>query len=659
VAEERIEIEIVLDDGSIKKGFAKIQKQGKGTGKKLTNVFDKFTSNLKSKLLGLGAVFAGAFLFRRVIKNLIEFEEALAEIDTISGNLTQTNKGLADSLILLSAQFGTSASEQAKSFYQIISAGITDATRANQLLIASNKLAIGGLATQAESVDILTSAVNSFGQENISSEKAADILFATVRLGKTRITDLASSLGQVLPSAAALKISFEEVGGAVAQLTTKGLSTSEAVTQLQAVFTALLRKQGQAKIILGENADAFSLQALQVKGLTKFLKDLNGELGGSEEKLVKLLGRVEGAKAILSLGADGFEGLGDKIKQLQNSSGAADEAFQRITNTLNFQLKVAVSTIDAIFLNISKTVGGPLVTALKTINIFLLSIATNIGTFGLEIENAFTKFSISVNKGLLTLLEFQNKVQKVFSGIREFIREVGTAIGLTFGTDVEDPFIVSDEQVELLRERLAGLRESLEINKDEIVRIQTELADALKDTTENNVAGQITSLKKLNTAFNQVLARGISTGIQNITNAVIKGKNAFEALGKNILSVIGDLAIFIGQFLIATSLAKIEFLSADPTGGLAVGAGLVALGAVLKSIGGAGGLTGGAGAGATGAVDAVGVATTDIADDEDVERGTMVTINVEGTILDPVGTATQIAELLTEITDSNDIVVNA
>lgn len=659
MAEERIEIEIVLDDGSIKKGFAKIQKQGKGTGKKLTNVFDKFTSNLKSKLLGLGAVFAGAFLFRRVIKNLIEFEEALAEIDTISGNLTQTNKGLADSLILLSAQFGTSASEQAKSFYQIISAGITDATRANQLLIASNKLAIGGLATQAESVDILTSAVNSFGQENISSEKAADILFATVRLGKTRITDLASSLGQVLPSAAALKISFEEVGGAVAQLTTKGLSTSEAVTQLQAVFTALLRKQGQAKIILGENADAFSLQALQVKGLTKFLKDLNGELGGSEEKLVKLLGRVEGAKAILSLGADGFEGLGDKIKQLQNSSGAADEAFQRITNTLNFQLKVAVSTIDAIFLNISKTVGGPLVTALKTINIFLLSIATNIGTFGLEIENAFTKFSISVNKGLLTLLEFQNKVQKVFSGIREFIREVGTAIGLTFGTDVEDPFIVSDEQVELLRERLAGLRESLEINKDEIVRIQTELADALKDTTENNVAGQITSLKKLNTAFNQVLARGISTGIQNITNAVIKGKNAFEALGKNILSVIGDLAIFIGQFLIATSLAKIEFLSADPTGGLAVGAGLVALGAVLKSIGGAGGLTGGAGAGATGAVDAVGVATTDIADDEDVERGTMVTINVEGTILDPVGTATQIAELLTEITDSNDIVVNA
>jgi len=317
-------------------------------------------SFLKTKILPLVTAYAGFNIVRNIVSSFVDFNEAIIEITTIMPDATKVNNAFRKTLIDISAQFGTTSAAQAKAYYQIISAGVTDAAKAQELLIAANKLAVGGLADIQGTINILTDALNVYGQQNLSAADAADSLFTAVRLGKTRIEELAGSFGRLLPTAKQLGISFAEVAATVATLTTRGLTTAERVTQLDAVFTALLKKQGEAARIGGRVAEAFTLQALRTKGLVKFLKDLFDATGRSEEVLTKLLGRVEGSKAILTLASDNFQKLGDNLNQFKDRAGAADEAFKKASKSIRKQLEILGSKIVAFFEKQLIKIEGPL-----------------------------------------------------------------------------------------------------------------------------------------------------------------------------------------------------------------------------------------------------------------------------------------------------------
>jgi hypothetical protein len=212
--DDQIEIKIILDDGSVKKAFIKTQEQAKITGQKITkNVGGAVESTTKKvggtakafgvlakRAIALAAAVASVRTVFAGLRLTANFQTALREIETITDDVTVSTSKFREQLLATSAQFGTSAQAQAKSFYQIISAGITDTNEAQALLITANKLAIGGLTDVQGSIDVLTSVVNSYGSEVLDASRASDILFGTVRLGKTRVEELQSSLGQITPT---------------------------------------------------------------------------------------------------------------------------------------------------------------------------------------------------------------------------------------------------------------------------------------------------------------------------------------------------------------------------------------------------------------------------------------------------------------------------
>lgn len=643
-----IEFGIKIDDGSVKKTFKKIKVNAKSTGKVIKS---NIAGALTGSLVKLGAVFAGFAVIRELTNQAKEFGVALGEIRTITQGLGIDNEELKNNLIDVSAQFGTTPQEQAKSFYQIISAGITNVVDANELLIVANKLAIGGLTTTQGAIDLLTSTINAFGKENITSQRAADVLFGTVRLGKTRIEELQSSLGQILPTAASLGVSLEEVNGALAQLTLKGVSTSEAVTQLNAVFTAILKKQETAKTLGPEVAEAFSLQALQSKKLTKFLKELNKALGGSETKLVKLLGRAEGARAILSLASDNFVGLKDKIDQLGNSAGAADQAFKEMTKTVQFKLNVAASTASAIFLKLGDDLSGPLSDALIVVNSQLGFVLDALKTFG-GLGNVIGLTLVSIEQDLLEFVIFVNdKIISALAPLGKLLR-------------------IAD--VGLFKADRAALQEELNKTKKLIDDFHTDIAQrtidsmstiskTMKKGFEDGGEGAIESLsataQAINKTFGQAIVGVITQGVSRIGASLAQGGKAFEGFGKAVLGILGDMAINIGATLISIGLGidALKLALGTLTGGLAVaaGLGLIAIGGLLKGLGTGGlgnvGVPGGPGGGPTEA--------PAIAQPEDLQnqQQTRVTLNVEGNIFDRRETALSLIEVMEEAFDTNDI----
>jgi len=331
-------------------------------------------SGLKTAFLGIGSAVAGGLALRELTQQLAGFSDAVTEITTIADESVGSVESLSKSLISTAAQFGKAPTDQAKAFYQIISAGITDATEANKALIAANKLAIGGLAGTGESIDIITTALNVYKDANLTAEQASDALFKAVQLGKTNVSELAGSLGDTLPVSKALGVSFSDTTAAIAALTTKGIATNKATTGLRALFSALIRTQANLKNESADVAEAFSLQALQAKGLTRFLKDAVESVDGNSEALLRILGAQEALVPVLSLASDGFKGLGDAIEQSANAAGAADAAYQKVNQAVGRQLEILGNNFKTLFLRLSVEFGGSLSKLLQTINEALLGL---------------------------------------------------------------------------------------------------------------------------------------------------------------------------------------------------------------------------------------------------------------------------------------------
>ena len=657
--DNKLIVEIEFDDGSIKQGFVRMQNQGNKTANTLEKDFERVGNKIKTAAIGFAAAFVGVQGIRRAINNLKELETSLAEVNTITELTAQQQKNLKNQVIALSAQFGTSAQSQAKAFYQIISAGVTDSAKATELLVSANKLAIGGLTTTASAIDLLTSAVNAFGQNNLSATKASDILFGTVRLGKTTVEELAGSLGQILPSASALGVSFEDINGALAALTTRGISTSEAVTQLNAVLTAVLKQQEAAEK-LGKNvASAFSLQALKTKGLTGFLKDLNNTLGGSEEALVKLTGRAEGARAIITLAGDNFNTLRKNVDELKNSTGAADKAFNIIDQTLGQKLNKTLATFDAIVLKASESSGGELANSLSFLNEQLNDILTSFDGFGsiadviqasfLNIEDSFISLVQTVVQSLSTIPGVGKKIfgdfnTGVLGTLEERRQEIAEKIiSLIKGPDIDAAAADAGNRV------ADGFTDSINRGKAAIEGLSvsqafTTYAEGFREEMTKLAETADAGFKSIGAAATRGLATGVGNAFAAFGRALVTGENALKAFTKAFLASIGQTAIALGTEFILRGTAYLFVPGLQSLGGplIAAGAALAAFGGVLGAATG-GGATSAGGAGSGASTDN----QTDTSLPEVSNQPTnSINVNVNGSIFDSDDTGLRIAQLI-------------
>ena len=114
------------------------------------------------------------------------------------------------------------------------------------VLEVSAKAAKAGLTTTGIAADALTTLINAFGAEAESAEYFADLLFTTVKLGKTTMSELAPAIGGVATIAAQAGLSMEEVSGALAIMTRRGISTDRAVTFLRATMVSMLKPTEEA-----------------------------------------------------------------------------------------------------------------------------------------------------------------------------------------------------------------------------------------------------------------------------------------------------------------------------------------------------------------------------------------------------------------------------
>ena len=223
-------------------------------------------------------------------------------------------------------EVGRSSTDVVPALYQAISAGV-DPDNVFSFLEIANQASIGGVTDLETAVDGLTTSTNAYGAQGLTTTDAADILFTSVRLGKTTFEELSRSIGQVSPLAAASGVSFGELNAHIAQLTTLGFSTSESTTAIRAGVQGLIKPTDDLNDIwarAGFESGQAAIEALGLAGAMDIVAEAaNGDIG----ELTTLVGSVEAVNSILGVTGDNAGSFNEKLLAMEDSAGAAGKAF--------------------------------------------------------------------------------------------------------------------------------------------------------------------------------------------------------------------------------------------------------------------------------------------------------------------------------------------
>lgn len=288
-----------------------------------------------------------------------DYNLAITNIGTLS---SETNARLGEyeqGILSVSAALGQDATNSAKAAYDALSSGV-QAGDAVAFLGVAGKAATAGLSSMDVAGKALTVTLNSFNLNASETTAVSDAMFAAANVGVTTFDELAQSFGGVASIASASGAGYKETLAVLAQITTKGVGTSEAVTQMKAAFTALSKPTEDVKASLEAAGFASAEAAIKQKGLAFVLNLVKQTSIDTGKPLIELVGSTEAVNAILTTTGDNASQTAAKISALESSAGATASAFDLISETPAQKMAVLRSSVS----NLVITLGNALLPVL-------------------------------------------------------------------------------------------------------------------------------------------------------------------------------------------------------------------------------------------------------------------------------------------------------
>jgi len=336
LAKNKIEIVVEGKDG-LTKPIGKARKSLLGLG----NAAKSVGATAGKALVGLGVVGGAAVVGLGVaaLKMAGNFEAGMREVNSMMGLTAEEFQKFSKDALKLSSDVGVSADKISKGLYQAISAGIPKENVFEFMEIAS-KASIAGVTDVETAVDGLTTVINAFKLPMSDTQKVADVLFTTVKGGKTTFAELSRSMFNVAPIAANLGISIEEVAAALATATKQGVPTSVATTQLRQAMTELLKPGKDLAEVIASAGYETGQTMLKELGLHKTLQKLETQAGKSGQSIAEVFGSVEAGGAAMALTGKNVDMAMADLAASMDSAGAATGAYDEINKGLNRQLEI-------------------------------------------------------------------------------------------------------------------------------------------------------------------------------------------------------------------------------------------------------------------------------------------------------------------------------
>lgn len=414
-----VKAKVILDDSQYQKGAKGVA----ATNQKLTKGFG---------LMQIGAAAAATAIvagFVSSVKKANEFQKAFSNVKTLLDEGVVDSKRMQKELLNLDARLGSSI-DLTKGLYQALSASVEPA-KAVQFVGESAKFAKAALTDTYTAVDVLTTILNAYGMEAQEVTRVSDVLFQTIKLGKVTGQELSSSLGKVIPTAATLGASVEELGAALAVMTKQGVQSFEAVTQLQAIFNAFIKPSTELEQAFEDFGVASGSALIQAEGLAGALEFLEKATGGNLEKMGQLLPNIRGMKGTFALTGKQIDNFRAALDAMNNSAGSTNTAFekQELTfETLGNMIEKMQIRIGQAFLPLLYELTQALGVIVEVSKFVAPALAIIFDAMGDFVKNIGTTFVETIKDIASPFLELGNNLKinipflEIFAGVLELVR---------------------------------------------------------------------------------------------------------------------------------------------------------------------------------------------------------------------------------------------
>jgi TP901 family phage tail tape measure protein len=470
------------------------------------------------------------------------FGDAFSEITTLIDLPKDSLNEFKLDIIDYARDSTQSIEEINQAIYNAISAGI-DYEDALSSLADAERLGIATKASLNEAISVLVPTLNAFGKGADDAADFADILFTTVKTGKTTLPELETSLSQVTGTAANAGVSFDEMSAAIAALTAQGAPTSQAITQVRSAMVALIKPSSQAQEAAKELGIEFNAEALAAKGLEGVFKEVFEATGGNVTVMGQLFGRVEGLNAALVLGADTSGKFRDALDAMADRAGNVEEAYGKMADNFALINQRLVNNLKATLIE----AGTPLLDDWAGIaegisDIFEgVSISFGEGSF----DPLFTKIEELAGEltawleGLAAALpeafalidwdEFENSIDNVIGELIGLFKSFFGELDLTKPEDLAEAIQKMVDAFTLLNNVVSGILESFQ----PFISALSDYIDTALDSDEETqkLAGNILGLGKVANELAGFVG-GLSGALDIATGslAVMAGSSAFNTI---------------------------------------------------------------------------------------------------------------------------------
>lgn len=323
--------------GEVNSKLGSLQKKLASTGKSMTNLGKTMSMKVTAPLLAMGVA---AFKFAG------DFDQAMRQTNVMLKASGEEFEIYKKQVLAISSATSKSADDVAAAFYQIVSAGYRGADAIDILNIAMMG-AVGGAADAAQTTAALTKAMNIFQLQGVEgSTRAMDVFFGIVDSGLLSFEELASSFPRAATQAHAAGVSIEETGAALATLTKVSGSTDEAATELNAIFTALIKPSTDLQNLYKEWGVKNGPEAIkQFGGLQGVLKKVAEATSGNVDEIAALFPNVRAVAGVLPLATTNAKDFSDALTTVGSATGRTDEAFKEMAQGPGFQLKQLMTSL--------------------------------------------------------------------------------------------------------------------------------------------------------------------------------------------------------------------------------------------------------------------------------------------------------------------------
>ena len=511
MAQQELKVNISGDSSKLNSALSSASSKLSAFGSKMQNVGKSMTTKLTLPLVAVGAA---------SVKMAFDFDKSMTSITALVGVGAAEVAKMGDTAKKMAVDTGKSANEAAEALFFITSAGLRG-EKAMGVLEASLKAAAVGLGETKTIADLSTSALNAYGEENLSASGATDILTAAVREGKLEASQLAGAMGGVIPIASNMGVRFDEVAAAMAAMSRTGTNAAEGATQLNAILASLKKPTTDAEMAfqkMGMSTESVQ-KSLSEQGLLATLEMLQNGLKQTGQDTTAIFPNIRALKGVLDLTGAGLESNRQIFDSLTKSMGATDEAFEKTSKSASFKMTKGLNAMKSSLLAVGQVILTAIAPAVE-----------KLGAFFTRLSEKFSGLSGTTKKIIIAFVG-------IVAALGPVIAIIGTL--LTMAPAIGAAFTLMMGPIGLIIAGLALVAVIIAKNWAPIKGMLLKVGNYFIDLYNNALPIQI-AVKAIVFQFKSLLAVG-----KFVFKSIITVFKAFGKAALGILGGVGDLIMGI------------------------------------------------------------------------------------------------------------------